>query len=447
MTTSTSPFQLYSYGVGGNVPSYTERETLPAKYSQPLGQGLEYVGDFLGLPEGGLSESVAGGATKNTDLRWYDAFKAKQALANEPTKRSVDYSFGDPNNPDLSNPVKQKDFEDYKAKQGSGDSGNGEATQKSAVDVFKEKNPYSDITPEWNPDDFMSKLDEIYNEAVNYAGKQKQFAEQSRAGNVADIEGQFGVSKGSLDTSKGQAMGTLGQSEISSRQRQEQSLDAIRKLYNEMQMGYNQRFGGASSAGEAARALAGQEQQRQSGSTRQATSDALRQIEFQKAQVEQNYGNAVADLENKKNTAINEANRNFQSAILSIDNDIKTAANEKALAKMNLLKEYKTDLFNIKQQAAAWTANLQSMKYQADLQTESARKQLQASSSAGNSALDALQNQTSLNPNTGLQFSGADLTNAALTGQISKDELQGLIGQQSRSDIPAWMQQSGAFNF
>lgn len=312
---------------------------------------------------------------------------------------------------------------------------------------FVSKNPYSDITPGWNPDDFAAELENIYNQALNYSNQQKGFAEQSRTGNVADIENQFGVSKGTLDTSKGQTLETLGQSEISSRQQQEQSLDSIRRLYNEMMMGYQQRFGGASSAGEAAKALAGQEMQRQMGTTRQSTSNALRQIETQKVQVEENYKNSLLDLENKKNTAINEANRNFQSAILSIDNDIKTAANEKSLAKMNLLKEYKTDLFNIKQQEAAWKANLETMKAQADLQTESALKQLQASASAGSSALDTLKTQATTNPTSGLGVGSTALSQAALQGQISKDELQGLIGQQSRSDIPAWMQQSGAFNF
>lgn len=330
-------------------------------------------------------------------------------------------------------------YQDWIAKGRPNPSNSGGSSKYSD---FVSKNPYSDITPGWNPDDFATELENIYNQALNYSNQQKGFAEQSRAGNVADIENQFGVSKGTLDTSKGQTLETLGQSEISSRQQQEQSLDSIRRLYNEMMMGYQQRFGGASSAGEAAKALAGQEMQRQMGTTRQSTSNALRQIEQQKIQVEENYKNSLLDLENKKNTAINEANRNFQSAILSIDNDIKTAANEKSLAKMNLLKEYKTDLFNIKQQEAAWKANLETMKAQADLQTESALKQLQSSASAGQGAYNTLLNQATTNPTSGLGIGSTALSQAALTGQINKDELQNYLGQigQSRADIPLFMQ-------
>jgi hypothetical protein len=342
---------------------------------------------------------------------------------------------GGPNINDIVNAMMSKGYNDRNAAYAiaSGDPSKyareylGQGSQGSdAYSEFLSKNPYSDISPAWNPADFENELNSVYNQALDFANKQKEFAGQSNQSNIADINNQFGVSKETLDTSKGQTMGTLGESEIGSRQRQEQSLDAIRRLYNEMTMGYQQRFGGASSAGEAAKALAGQEMQRQMGTTRQSTGDALRQIENQKVQVEQNYKNSLLDLENKKNTAINESNRNFQSAMLSIDNDVKVAANEKALAKMNLLKEYKTDLFNIKQQEAAWKANLESMKYQADLQTESALKQMQGAGSTGTTAYQNLLNQTSTSPtsNLGVNNSYNPTTQMNYTGQIGDDELK-----------------------
>ena len=437
-------FGLQNLGVGSNkgydVPALPGQQLSPT-IAKPLGNAVEWIGDKLGLPEGNISEAIAGGPTQHTDP--FKLVKTAQA-AETAGGNYMDYYTGWDSN------QASKDFQDVfggdlnKLKTARGvPSGSDTAPQKSAVDIYKENNPYSDITPEWNPADFENQLNEIYNQALGFANQQKGFAEQMKTGNIADIEGQYGVSKGTLDTSKGQAMGTLQESDISARQRQEQSLDAIRRLYSEMQMGYNQRFGGASSAGEAARALAGQEQQRQSGTTRQATSDALRQIETQKVQVEENYKNTLLDLENKKATAINEANRNFQSAILAIDKDLGTAANEKSLAKMNLLKEYKTDLFNIKQQEAAFKANIETMKAQADMQTQSALQQLQASAGQGQSAVNTQMGSTTINPQTGLTMGSNQYNPAVMTGQISKDELQNYLGQigQSRSDIPLWMQQ------
>lgn len=439
---------LQNLGVGSNkgydVPSMAGQQLSPS-IAVPLGNAVEWVGDKLGLKEGGLSEAIAGGSTQHTDPMKIvkPAYAAETGGGNTTSSQDLSNIISEyqkrgwTDNNAIVNDIKDggSTYKDIL-------NNTGGSSTKSAYDTFKTNNPYSDITPGWNPDDFAAELENIYNQALNYSNQQKGFAEQSRAGNVSDIENQFGVSKGTLDTSKGQTLETLGQSEISSRQQQEQSLDSIRRLYNEMQTGYQQRFGGASSAGEAAKALAGQEMQRQMGTTRQSTSNALRQIEQQKVQVEDNYKNSLLDLENKKNTAVNEANRNFQSAILSIDNDIKTAGNEKSLAKMNLLKEYKTDLFNIKQQEAAWKANLETMKAQADLQTESALKQLQSSASAGQGAYNTLLNQATTNPTSGLGIGSTALSQAALTGQINKDELQNYLGQigQSRADIPLWMQ-------
>ena len=414
--------QMWYFGGNQQGPSPA---TNPVR--QAIGNAVEWAGTYLTpwKKEGYLSELIAGGPTNRTgQVRAADNIGDPNYGPQEFIGPPVNKDVGT-NKPTNNNNGGNKD--------NSGNGDNGE-NKKSDYDLYKEKNPYSDITPNWNPADFENELNNIYNQALDFANQQKGFAEQSRAGNVSDIENQFGVSQGTLDTSKAQTLGGLSENELSAKQRQEQSLDSIRRLYNEMMLGYQQRFGGASSAGEAAKALAGQEMQRQMGTTRQSTSDALRQIETQKVQVEQNYKNSLLDLQNKKNTAVNEANRNFQSAILSIDNDLKTAANEKSLAKMNLLKEYKTDLFNIKQQEAAWKANIETMKYQADLQNESYRKQLQASASAGSSAIDTQRQSSTVDPTTGLYVNNSynPTSNQLYTGQMSKDDqyknfLQGAV--------------------
>ena len=110
---------------------------------------------------------------------------------------------------------------------------------------------------------------------------------------------------------------------------------------------------------------------------------------------------------------------------------------------MNLLKEYKTDLFNIKQQEAAWKANIETMKAQADMQTQSALQQLQASAGYGQSAVNTQSGLATQNPQTGLGIGSTALSQAAMQGQIKKDELTNYLGQigQTRTDIPLWMQQ------
>lgn len=309
---------------------------------------------------------------------------------------------------------------------------------KIDMDNYLSKNPYSDITPGWKPEDFEAQLNEIYNQAMQHAGKQEQYAQELKAGNIADIGQTYGTSEQALGTSKSQALGTLGQSEISSRQQQEKSLDAIRNLYNELTQGYQQRYGGASGAGEFAKAMAAKSMQQTAGQTRQATADALRQIQSQKVNVEENYKNSLTQLQDKRDMAIREANNNFGASMMQIERDKTTAGQEKALAKMNLLKEYKTNLFNIQSQAAAYQANLNAMREQANIELDSYLKQSAASAGAGRLA-STLDFGT---PTSNLQIGNTPLSQAALTGQINKDELQNYLGQigQTRTDLPLWMQ-------
>jgi len=311
-----------------------------------------------------------------------------------------------------------------------------------AYGQFVSKNPYSDITPGWNPADFENELNNIYNAAMEQAGKQSQYAGQLKESNIADIQNQFGVGQQTLDTSKSQTLGSLQDSQISARQQQETALDAARRLYNELGQGYQQRFGGASSAGEAAKALSNVEQQRQMGQTRQGYQDTVRQIETQKVNVEENYKNSLMELQAKRDSAVREANNNFQSAILSIEKDKGIAAQEKALAKMNLLKEYKTELFNIKAQEAQFAANLQLMKEQANIELDSYAKQAAMSRSSGTSALSNFSSTASRTPSSNLTVGDSQLQEAAMTGQINKDELQNYLGQigQTKNYLPTWMQ-------
>jgi len=422
---------MQSYGVGTNKPG-DAYEPLPPQYAKPLGQAVEYAGDFLGLKEGGLSEMIAGGPTKNTDQRWYDAFRVKQAMANEPSTMPV-APKGD--GFDMSKYAGWSEPEaraDYAATGGPKTGGGTVAPQKSAVDIYKESNPYSDITPGWNPAEFDAQLNELYNNAMGLAGTQANLASQLKEGNLADIESSYGVGKQTLDTSKAQAGRTLEESGISAKQRQEQSLDSIRRLYDEVNRGYQQRFGNASSAGEAARAFANVEQQRQSGSTRQGYQDTVRQIETQKVQVEENYKNSLMELDQKKGMAVREANNNFSSAMAQIEGDKVTAANEKALAKMNLLKEYKTELFNIKAQEAAFKANLENMKQQAQIQLDSYAKQAGMAASAGQGASQSFINQTTTNPGTDLRFGQQTQTAQPLFGVKKDDQYTGQISPLSQ---------------
>lgn len=292
---------------------------------------------------------------------------------------------------------------------------------------FIQANPYSDITPGWNPEDFSAQLEEIYQNALKQAQEQEALANQLKQSNLTDIEEQYNLGTGTLGQTRQSSLAQLGSNAITARQQQEQALNEARALYNELTRAGSQRFGGLSGASQYANSIIGAEQQRQMGKTRQSTMDTLRNIDAQKVQVEQNYQTKMQELQVQKSSAVREANNNFSSALNAISADRTTAANEKAMAKMNLLKEYKTQLFNIQSQAKAFEANIQAMREQANLEIDSYLKTAGAATSAGSSSIQNLIDQINKNSGTNLGYGVTNsynpTTGQLYTGQISKDDL------------------------
>src|SRR3990167_10766771 len=96
-----------------------------------------------------------------------------------------------------------------------------------------------------------SEIDNIYNETMSYLGGQEQSLRTNQPGVEAGVEGQYAASRMSAETEKGVGERDLATAGTAAGQRKEDALGAGRRLFNELKMGGQQRFGGASSAGEA----------------------------------------------------------------------------------------------------------------------------------------------------------------------------------------------------
>ena len=464
-------YTLTNLGVGSNRGynvSYGPKSMLDPKYAVPLGNAAEWIGDKFGLPERGISEAIAGGPTKHTDPLWKPkrVYAAETAGGNQtvinPNKDVVTNKQVTgkqvTNNPVTNNPVNDFDaiynamypgwgrteaYADWTAKGRPGltSTGNQLSEAQNKYNQFIQANPYSDITPGWNPEDFSAQLEEIYQNALKQAQEQEALANQLKQSNLTDIEEQYNLGTGTLGQTKQSSLEQLGSNAITARQQQEQALNEARALYNELTRAGSQRFGGLSGASQYANSIIGAEQQRQMGKTRQSTMDTLRNIDAQKVQVEQNYQTKMQELQVQKSSAIREANNNFSSALSVINADRTTAANEKAMAKMNLLKEYKTQLFNIQSQAKAFEANIQQMREQANLEIDAYLKTAGAATSAGSSSLQNLIDQINKNSGTNLGYQNVvnswnPTTQKLYTGQISDKDLRDnyLQGAQSVSN-------------
>lgn len=133
----------------------------------------------------------------------------------------------------------------------------------------------------------------------------------------------------------------------------EDAQSAARRLYSELQQGYKQRFGGASSAGEAAMALTANEQQRQM------------------AQNNRTYQEAVAQVDLSASQAIQSAQSEFRNQLLAITQNRVATENERLAARRQALSDLSQKVFAIQQQRESFKQNIALMQEQARIQNES----------------------------------------------------------------------------
>lgn len=98
-------------------------------------------------------------------------------------------------------------------------------------------------------------LNAAYDPIFNYLNQAEQSLRGGFGGINQDIGNQYGVSANTLGSSKSQNMASLDTSGQKVQQTKEDAMSSARRLYNELIQGFGQRFGGSTSAGEAARTL------------------------------------------------------------------------------------------------------------------------------------------------------------------------------------------------
>ena len=272
-------------------------------------------------------------------------------------------------------------------------------------------------------------LNEAYDPIFSYLNQAEDSLRSMYPQAQQDIQGQYGVSQNTLDTSRGQNITALTGNEQKVQQTKEDAMSQARRLYNELLGGYNQRFGGATSAGEAARTLAGNEAQRTMGGVNRDFGNNMATIQQKKVEVEQGYQSGLMQLQQTRDAALNQAHRDFQQKLSDITRERATTANDKSIRKILALQEMRNQAYNIEIQNKEFAQQLA-------LQKQSDTSNLDSMISKFNSsARDGQTTANAFNPpiNSNLQTSTSEVGGgSALTGQIGnrKDltDYQGQIG-------------------
>lgn len=295
--------------------------------------------------------------------------------------------------------------------------------------------------------DTNAEIENAYKSSYDYFNQAEGNLRSQLPGTLQSIEGNYGVNSKMLTDQNSANSATLNEQTNQAGISTEQQAAQIRRLYNELRMGYGQRFGGATSAGQAASEISNVEQQRQTGKLAQSYSDTVRQIGVQKMEIDQKFQNSMLQLQQQKQDAITQANQDFQNNMLKITQARAETDTAKSQARLSALMDYRNKIFTIEQQNQQFAQTLAAQKQAADLQLQqyqqTAGTGLNNATTAFNQYQQSLTQPTSNLTVEGLNqgFQSGGLT---LSGYKTKDPYEGLAGPmtQQKSSYD-YLKQSG----
>lgn len=324
------------------------------------------IGDFK-LPDFALTELFNTSTGGNTsDPTWNNPAVYQATIgANQPTQQQAQNTnfwggFGVGNTPSLTTNTQERNATNsgvLGTSTGSGGSGGGGGTSPGGTYVppgwstsdIHEGSRYTDASGneytfsggQWKmTNSYENRVNDVFQPTFNYLNQAEQTLRGAYPAAQQEIEGQYGTAKQSLDTQKASGERDLAAQATAADTRKEDAASAARRLYQELMMGGNQRFGGASSAGQAFTEINAAEQQRRAGDIQKQYAGAMQQIEGYKSSLNEKYTGALADLENQKNSALNDARNEFNNKLLEITRMRSEAESNKASMRLQALLIY-----------------------------------------------------------------------------------------------------------
>lgn len=254
------------------------------------------------------------------------------------------------------------------------------------------------------PDPTQELINQYY-DAINASLQDSEnLINQQQPGIISGINQNIDTSIGNVNRSNDAAVAQVGQSEQQGTQRKQDALTAATRLYNDLQMGGQQRFGGASSAGEAYAALTGRELQRNQAQIGSDYNSFMGQIATAKNNLQVQLQNALATLEQQRNSALSQAERDFQSRLAEINSQRDQNAANRASAQLSALQTLRNNIFNVNLAQAQSQQNLTTLASQVNSNYESAIKQFTLQQNNANTAGTTYNNQTTTNPTSQLSM-------------------------------------------
>jgi len=241
-------------------------------------------------------------------------------------------------------------------------------------------------------DVYNQMINETFGSTMGYLDQNEKLIGDAKTAAEKAAEADLIANQAQLGTNRQQTMGQLDTQMTKGKTQKEDAFAQARRLYDELQRGNVQRFGGASSAGQAASEIQGAEAQRQFGSTNRQFAEFTQQIETARKDVESQYQTGMLQLQQSKQSAMAKIQSDFVNAISQINNMRAQTEQAKGQAKLQALQSLRNEAIQVEQQATQFEQQLALMREQANLNIEQYAKTTGAAQTAGNTASSTFSN-------------------------------------------------------
>lgn len=279
-------------------------------------------------------------------------------------------------------------------------------------------------------DNILAEIDNVFNPTMDYLNNVEGKVNANYPTVQNDINAQYDTSKQSLTGDFNRGTKDINATADEAGSTKEDAVTAAVRLFNELKMGGQQRFGGASSAGQAFSELSNTELMRNMGGIQKTFATTMQKINASKDALGERFTAALTKLETDKLGALRDAKREFDDKLMEIARLKTDAMTNKAQMRLQALQELRNNVFQINVQNLNFKQQLASQKATADTTlTDYAKSVLENVTGAGN-ANNELTANVNMNPKTSLAMNGGNgiSTNPTFTGQINKkDEFTGAI--------------------
>lgn len=225
-------------------------------------------------------------------------------------------------------------------------------------------------------------MDAVYNPQFDYLNQTEQFYKNQLPGYQQEANQNYDVNKQLLGTSLTNAQTGINTQETTGKRATEDAMAKARRVFMEQQIGNQQRFGGSSSAGGAMSELLARNLQSEQGQIGRQATDYTQQIGQLRQQAQQKFDDSVLQLEQQKQKALNDIQREFDQKMMEIGSNRTQLTSAKAQMKLQALMDLRNQTFAVQQQEAQFKQALQMQLAQS-----------QGSAGAGAGSLTSLQNQ------------------------------------------------------